>query len=707
MFGSLKSKLLSVIAAAFILLLGVLITQLIYELGNMKEQLVKQTKNTMEVEVLGRLEAEASGLSHKISAFLNGLYRVPHGLSAVLAQSSASDAPLSRDQVNQLVRHQLSAHKDISSLYAQFEANGYDNQDEAYRESAFLHSVPDTGVLEVYWLREENGGLVQEPVTDSNDKYIAVKDEFGQREAEWYLCSRDSKKACTLQPYLYEIREGYEELMTSLTVPIMVQGQFRGVVGIDVNLPVIQQLIENLQANLYGGKSRITLLSDLGLIVGSSAYQKKLTRPLSEAMDTLGGQLTALHNQTQSTLFHEGTYYVAYPMPIAASGSAWSLLVELPEEVVLGSTHELTEIMNHNISGMLGRQVLLALIATAIVMLVVLLLVRSIVRPIRQLNERVHNLASHDGDLSKTIEIHTHSELISLSEGFNSFVAKLRVMVNELKVIGGHARQSAQNIKSINEHSAKATSEQQTEIVSVVTATNEMSHTATSVSQLAAEVSANAQRSLETIVLSQQSLTRSVEQVTDLSQEMQVAGSIIADVETRTTDINRILEVIRAIADQTNLLALNAAIEAARAGEQGRGFAVVADEVRTLAAKTQNSTDEINELIGNLNAGVNKAVASITSGTEKADSTRSSAQVSLESLSQVVEDITSIADHIIQVATAAEEQSAVSEEVSRNLTIIGDAASRLAEMTDESSQQGNTLERVMNQLDEQLSSLKT
>lgn len=708
MFSTLKAKLLGVIAAAFVLLLVVLVAQLIVGLNGMKSQLVEQTQASMETEMLGRLESEAASLGNTISGYINSLFRVSNTLASEFAASiSSSEHQLSRDQVNSLLESALNAHKDISALYNQYEPNAYDGRDNELIDSEAVHTVANSGALEIYWVRDENGQLQQERVEDSSEKYLSDKDEFGQREAEWYLCSKDSRKPCTLEPYFYEIREGYSELMTSLTSPVVVDGEFRGLVGIDVNLPVIQSLINDLQAELYGGRSKVTLLSEIGLIVGSSEYTEKLTRPLSEARDTFGGVLTRLHKEREPSLQQDGSYFVAYPLSIDASATTWSLLIELPEEIVLASTNQLTDTIDGNIATLLRNAVIIAVIASLLIGVALILLVQSIVRPIRQLDARVHNLASQEGDLRSTIEIHTHAELMSLSQGFNDFITKLRNLVNELKHIGTGARDSAGKIKSVNARAAQATSEQQREIDSVVTATNEMSQTASSVSQLAAQVSDNATTSLDTVVQSREALASTVERVEQLTNEMLTASDSIREVASRTEDINRILDVIRAIAEQTNLLALNAAIEAARAGEQGRGFAVVADEVRNLASKTQNSTDEINELISSLKEGVHRSVAVIASSAEKAEDTKMTTQASFESLSTVVADVNSIADNITQVATAAEEQSAVSEEISRNLTIIGDAASRLAEMTAESDQAGIELESIMQSLDDQLASLKT
>ncbi|BFM21539.1 methyl-accepting chemotaxis protein [Gilvimarinus japonicus] len=705
---SIKAKLLGVIAVAFITLLILLISQLLIQLGTMKSAITQQTRASMEQEVLGRVSSEAANLGNQVSSYINSLYRVSGGLADAMAWSiTHPETRLTREQVNEQLQIALSKHQDISALYSQYEANAYDGRDQELIGSDAIHTVPSTGGLEIYWIRDQNGNIAQERVLDASEKYADEKNEFGQREAEWYLCARDTKKPCTMEPYFYEISEGYSELMTSLINPVVVAGDFKGVVGIDINLPVIQRLIEALGSELYQGKSRITLVSEQGLVVSSNSYQDALTHPLKEAMDNYDSQLQNLHNRADKTWLHNGTYYVAYPVTIAPSNTTWSLLIELPEAVVQASTNTLIATMDDNISTMLTGEIITALVATAIIMLLLLLLVRSIVQPIRSLDARMQNLASQDGDLRKNIEIDTHAELISLSDGFNRFISKLRHMIDEIKQIGTKAKGSASQIQAINNQSASATYQQQREIDSVVTATNEMSQTASGVSQLAVQVSDNATTALNTVIASREALSGSVQHVKELSDDMQQASARISDVAKRTEDIGRILDVIRAVAEQTNLLALNAAIEAARAGEQGRGFAVVADEVRNLASKTHHSTNEINELISSLKDGVDKAVEVIASGTDKAGLAMSDTQSSFNELSSVVEDVNSIADNIAQVATAAEEQSSVSEEISRNLTIIGDAATTLADMTRESNNAGVELEVVMAQLDEQLASLKT
>ncbi|WP_286239093.1 methyl-accepting chemotaxis protein [Neptuniibacter halophilus] len=701
-------KLLSTIIIAFVLLVGILSSSLYLSLGKMESDILAQTQEEMESEILGRLNAEAGRLSSFISGYVDSVYRVPLTVSRILAATAAKpDVRLSRDQVNELVRASLSQHQDISSTYAQFEANGYDGADNYNRGSQSIHTVADSGALEIYWVRNSPSELEQQRVEDSQEKYADEVGEFGIREAEWYLCAKDKKAPCILDPYLYEISPGNSELMTSLTAPVMVEGTFSGLVGIDVNLPIFQNLTERVSKELYGGRSKVSLLSDKGLIVSSSHYREKLTRPLTEARNDLPAGILKLHQQANGIELFEGTYYVAYPVKIAAADTTWSLLIELPQEVVLESANRLSATIDQQVLTILSSQIIQILVVSAAAIFLLLLLIRSVVSPIRELDRRVMNLSSAEGDLTQVLTIDTHAELISLSNGFNQFMHKLRDMVTQLKNVGEGAKQCALKGREINDLSLNATTDQQREIQSVVVATNELSATSSEVSKLAAEVAGNAQRARQSVENAQKTLSASVDEVGQLTAEMGQANESIQEVANRTDEIYRILEVIQGIAEQTNLLALNAAIEAARAGDKGRGFAVVADEVRNLASKTQDSTEEINTMIQGLKSGVTQAVATIEQGTQRANGTREETLQSYDLLATVGSEIGEIAEHITQVATAAEQQSSVSEEISRNLTVIGDATEALAELAGQSNQASTELENEILTLDQQLSSLRT
>lgn len=185
--------------------------------------------------------------SERISKLLKQSFAPTLILAETLSKTAHPSTPFSRDLVKQLSRFALDATPTVSSLYAHFEADGYDKLDSTFVDFG-QHSSP-TGSLEIYWINE-NGQAVFYPEETPQDKYNSKKDANGIRDGEFYLCSKDSLKPCALDPYLYEIEPGRKELMTTLSVPIMVSNQFRGIVGVDINLPIVQKWITEQSKSL-------------------------------------------------------------------------------------------------------------------------------------------------------------------------------------------------------------------------------------------------------------------------------------------------------------------------------------------------------------------------------------------------------------------------------------------------------------------------
>lgn len=703
----LKTKLFAVTLSA-IFILAITLTWRSYQgISSLSDELSDLTEKNLSAEVVARLQTEATSYGEQISNYINSVARIPITLDSILESSINADFPLSRDQVYELFKQALVSNKDISSTYVQFEPNGYDGLDDEFIDAGYTHSANGLGGLELYWYRNRAGEISTAAVDDPQEKYLDDANEFGVRTAEWYLCPRDTNAPCLVEPYMEEVEDGYKVLMTTISTPINVNRQFRGVIGVDINLPLFATLTKNLSQSLYEGEAKVTLLSQLGLVVASSHYQDSVTRPITEAAPKLGEQLKDLHNKEDGVLFANDSLFVAHTLKIPAANTEWSLIIELPMSVAMANLNTMIEIGNNKKASVISSQVIIGLLLAGLALAGMTILIRSITQPIGTLNKQVAQLASADGDLSQRLSLDTHAELITLGGNFNRFMHKLRELVLSLKEVSVKVRhESSENLK-ISQQTNNATSQQQSEIDNVVTATQEMSATASEVARIASEVANHANEIHSAVIESQGNLSEAADTSLELSKSMDTASESISKVSARSDDINSILDVIRAIAEQTNLLALNAAIEAARAGEQGRGFAVVADEVRTLASRTQVSTEEINTMIGDLQNEVKQAVKIIEQGSVQSNSAMDRTRQAHEHLHTVVQAIAEIADNIRQVATAAEEQSSVSEEITRNLTVIGDAAQTLADLAQQANASSHLVTNQLDVLDEQLDALRT
>ncbi|MGL4747283.1 MAG: methyl-accepting chemotaxis protein [Shewanella sp.] len=702
---SISTKLLWITSALFLSIVAILSISLWWTLSEQNVELSHQVQETLQIETHDKLAARAGEYGEMVAGFINEAYRIPYSFAGIV-ESTAEEQPLKRDRLELAIAAVLKKNIQVSSMYAQFEANGYDGLDSEFLNVNVSHSVASSGVLEIYYTRNDDGTVEHHQVDDSSEKYKESLNEFGIRESEWYLCAKETLKPCLMEPYLYEITPGNTALMTSLTVPAVKHKQFIGVVGVDVNLPVFQVLIDKLSKSLYDGQAKVTLLSTRGLVVAASHYSKK-ARPLAESIDPkLASQIIALH-KNGGYMLNDNEIIVAYPINIPLAKAEWSLAIQVPKSMALKSSIELNDKMDEMATSLGSILLIVGLAVSILAVVTISIVIRSVIAPLRLIQGRVENLASADGDLTQSIEVDSHAELIALGKGFNSFIHKLKDLISELKALAGQTQEESLSSAKIAELTRDSVHRQYGEIESVVTAVNEMSATALEVAKASEQTAAETEAMSRNVRLSEDSLTKAMDYVTTMSQESMQAKVAVSKVAESSTNISRILEVISSIAAQTNLLALNAAIEAARAGEQGRGFAVVADEVRALASKTQSSTDDISVLIDALQKEVHSASAIIDKGAERAQMAVSQTEQALTSLNSMVSQIEEISAQVTHIAAAAEEQSAVTEEVNRNITGISDSASELARLAGEAQQSSVVLADLVKQQHQQLGKLKT
>ncbi|MFB2862373.1 methyl-accepting chemotaxis protein [Aeromonas sp. MdU4] len=697
---SLKFKLLCLTMGLF-LLTGLAMTLLqSASFSTLRSMVMTQTSDALEQEVSHSLQYQAERYAIQIASLMQNSYQIPLTVTAQIdAAMTKPEQRLSRPQVESLLGSSLLQASGISSIYAQFEPNGYDGEDANWVAGA-SHSVAGKGSLEVYFTKAQGGAVTQQPIdaAASEAKFDTSLNEFGIRNSEWYLCGRDTRQPCLMEPYLYEISPGNKMLMTSLTVPILHDGKFVGLAGVDMNLPIFQQLAETLGKSLYDNKADVTIVSKMGLIVGSNRYANKLGRPLKEV---------GLALPTGQPVSSDSDFVLEQPIRVDVANAQWWLMIKVPKALALSKARSISSDLGALLQDAQQQQVMAMGVITLLVLGLLIWFIQTITAPLALISRHVSHLSSNEGDLTQKIEIDTHAELIELGRHLNAFLGKLRGMVQMSKGIGQQVYQQAREMKHTADTMRSSLDEQNLELESVVSAMHQMSTTAVSVAGYAEQAAQESEAATHHINNAQQTLSNARNEIHTLVGDMHEADKAVALVAQRSTNISRILDVIRAIAEQTNLLALNAAIEAARAGDMGRGFAVVADEVRALATKTRESTDEIGQLIGSLQTEVSSSQRLMNTGIERSTTTVQGTEQAFEALNRVVAQIQQIHDHISQVATAAEQQSAVSDTINQNLMRIGDTANVIGQEASSSHQLSEALEQAATALSSQLDRLRT
>tara|TARA_R110000796_G_scaffold242669_2_gene364816 strand:+ start:890 stop:2896 length:2007 start_codon:yes stop_codon:yes gene_type:complete len=310
------------------------------------------------------------------------------------------------------------------------------------------------------------------------------------------------------------------------------------------------------------------------------------------------------------------------------------------------------------------------------------------------------------GDMTVQVEVDSRDELGALASEFNDTVERIRELIRQVSQTAGEVHQQSQQVESISSESSQAVASQRSQIEQVATAMNEMSATSQEVARSAAMAVTSAEQVNTETLNGRKLVESSVEGIRKLAGEIENSVKVINKLADDSTSISRVLEVIKGVAEQTNLLALNAAIEAARAGEQGRGFAVVADEVRTLARRTQQSTEEIEQMIARLQEGVGGAVKAMGASHGMTGSTVEASLKVQEALGNILQSVTQIVDQSQQIAAAAEEQTAVSHDIDHNIVQINQAGERTAEGARQAEQSSNRMAQLVKDLQHIISAFR-
>ncbi|MCY1494628.1 Methyl-accepting chemotaxis protein McpU [compost metagenome] len=698
----LKSIQFSVAALAGASVLAVVAALVLYALfaGARTQGLVQERTQRLLGQVIEeRLAALARAQVSQIQRELDYPMTVASNLAqtnALIGKTDAAGAAqlaASREELINLLQHITDSNPKLLDAYLGWEPNAFDGSDDLYADQPG-HDA--SGRFMPWWYRAD-GSLKLEPLGDTleSEKLLPT----GVREGEYYLCPRQHKRNCVIDPAPYELN-GKMVMLASFNAPILVDGQFKGVSGADLSLDFIQQLLVAADRQLYDGAGEMALISGNGRLVAYTKDPGKLGEPAGQVLDE--NEVNNLKSLQVDQVTYDvdpdhGHIELYLPFQVAGSDTRWTLMLQLPEAAVFGELQQLQgELVDQRDRDILGMA-LVGLLVAALGLAVVWLVGHGIARPLRQMVAMLDDIAQGEGDLTRRLHSDRADELGSIAKGFNGFLGKLQTMIGQVVASVQKVSDSSEHTADIAIRTNQGVQKQLAEIELVATAVHEMTATAQDVARNASMAAEAASHADQAANHGKRTVQGTAQAISALAGEIGRAVDVVQTLAKDSENINAILVAIRGIAEQTNLLALNAAIEAARAGEQGRGFAVVADEVRNLAQKTQQATEEIQAMIQQLQNGTREVVKVMEDSQAKTDDSVRQASEAAHALESITQAVSVINDMNIQIASAAEEQSAVAEDLNRNVTTIGQVANQVASGANEASEASAGLTRLAEQ----------
>ena len=526
--------------------------------------------------------------------------------------------------------------------------------------------------LTYIWLGTNDTGYLQWPTGKNAENYDPTK-------RGWYTQSIDSLEAKRIPAYADSLSGAP---LVDYVMRFEGQNGLYGSVGVDVTLKKLTEILSDVK---FGGEGYVVMVEDTGTVLADPSDPENNFKDIKEASRSYA-ELNDESSVQELNIDGETWFAKVYISP----DLGWKFIGLVPSEVVFAQANSL-----------IVTTVIIAVVMIVIFMAIGSILAGVVIRPVKVMADSLTNISQGEGDLTQRLDVMTQDESGQMAQAFNNFVSSIDQII-------GHTKTSCERISSVAHKSenlsaslSQTVNQQVDSVDQVSTAFNEMVATANEVASNCSAAAQAAESSEAQVQEGNQLIQQTMSSLQNLETEINSSNDTMLVLAKESDNIVSILDTIKAIAEQTNLLALNAAIEAARAGEQGRGFAVVADEVRTLAGRTAQSTDEIDKMLTQLQLQTNSASSKMQNSVSVAKDSVELASKTYQVFEQILSSVLDIKGMMIQISAAAEEQHLVAEEINNNVLVIHDGTVK----SDDLSKQVTTTASALNELSSELQAM--
>lgn len=688
---------------------GILIGYSVYLASSTQQLVSNRVSQQAQDEALQTLQHLGGKYAGEIRAEFTKALEAARGMATTFAVAKMGAADnggldIGRDQVNAVLLNVLKSYPDFNGTYSCWEPDAIDGQDALFAGTQNGNN-DQTGRFTPYWTRGADGKIAVQPLVeyDTMDKH-----PNGVLKGGWYIGPKENRRESVLGPLPY-IVQGKQVWLATLSVPIVVGGRFMGVAGTDYNLDFVQKISQEVSGKLFDGQGEVAIISDQGLVVAESRHPNLIGEHFKQVLpDDWQAALGSIQKGEElARLDDSGMVIVFAPIELGRTGKPWSMMLKIDKDIVLAKAAALEAEMQTQSSRSMLQQIGVGVFISLLAVIALWISSRSVALPIRKaaqlagaiqrgdFSQRLaHRSADEVGQLSAsldrmaeslqqqvhvaerisqgdlTVDVRLASDGDQLGLALRRMVDNLNELVSQVQLSSALINDKAGEVTRLSHDLSGGATESASAVTEISATINQMASQIRQTSEYAGEAN---------------SLSRHSEQSARGGNElMATLKGAMQEINQSGQDITNIIRAIEEIATQTNLLALNAAIEAARAGEHGRGFAVVADEVRQLAARSAEAAQRSTRLIQESNARTVK-------GMELTDETA-------QALEAIVQGAAQVSQLVDEIASASSQQASGIEQVGLAIEQIDQVVHHNSSNSEQSTQAAQELTQQAQQM---------